>query len=833
MESAKSLLLNEEFTPDDYRLNYKSYVNFLLTCNVCGEAVFLKQGIERASHFSHYKDTGKNKCGLRTQSHDNDSTQNPDSEAKKQSLEKFQKKVQKIIYEGIIKYQKISCSQLDDARHRKILLDRIDQGKSLVNQFYIDINLWLSRFYDKREHIQKFALYSYHNNSSEIQRLVVSNIVHYLCLPASENILRNILYYVFFLLNKEVNLNNDFEVVRSKVIELIHYANWEKEYKRAKESSTFKEFPGYTHPNLPAKPPKSATITERQVPKPIKLDGAKVAQGTVIFRRVVGTTPLLACLEPSGKEWKLIGLPVKVPEYHLARYVVGNLSPNQAIAYLHREIDRLKNQNKVNNLKLIARLENLLIQVVQGEKLNPENLRESTVVIRKYLDKAEFKYNSLYTDNYYRSHTLADVSFIQELEAKKLTYRFIWGSERAIWQSEVSTVIKWLKRVPARLEKQFPINFPSFEEVRDYLLSIFKFENVELIIKQERGIYIEIYYEGMLQSKQLLDITSQISKDTRAGKVSTKVSTSIQYVGDSEFYSLLRCTSADRQLVREAKSQLEKIVQQFLAANPARFTGENKVSMPTSVADICGFGSTAKSINQVIGTFKKFSRPFTSESEVGKGQLINLQTLQTYDQHNVTQLLELMTKNWKHWEKSKDEKIELGGQLFHKPDPGKLMLVVHNLLDEQPHLDTLVWRDLIDVFYQLSRLSIGFRCENGVVLTPYNLYSSGVERWSHRIKVQLIDLLLKAPSAKQLQADKILKDAEDSKDKLAIESAINLVRKTKQGGIEGWLQMSIATLYAALEKVDSKWESKVSADVLKHLSALHEALSISEEIEAS
>ncbi|MEG5171148.1 hypothetical protein [Microcoleus sp. B3-D7] len=329
-------------------------------------------------------------------------------------------------------------------------------------------------------------------------------------------------------MNKEIALNKDFEEVCSKIIEIISFADWEKEYKRPKE------------------------LVERQRPKPIKLDGAKVAQGTVIFRSVVGTTPLLACLEPSGKEWKLIGLPVKVPEYDLARYVVGNLSQNQAIAYLHREIDRLKNQNKVNSLKLIASLENLLIQVVQGKKLNPERLRESTVVIRKYLDKAEFKYNSLYTDNYYRSHTLADVSFIQELEANKLTYSFMrmWGSERARGQSEVSTVMKWLKRVPARLEKQFPINFPSFEEVRDYLLSIFKFENVELIIKQEREIYIEIYYEGMLQSRQLLDITSQISKDTRAGKVSTKVSTSIQYVGDSEFYSLLRCTSADWQLVR-------------------------------------------------------------------------------------------------------------------------------------------------------------------------------------------------------------------------------------------------------------------------------------------
>ncbi|MEG4987322.1 hypothetical protein QUB08_16350 [Microcoleus sp. BR0-C5] len=243
MESATSILLNKKFTPDDDRLNYQAYVNLLLTCNVCGEAVFLKKprdfnksGIKRAAHFSHFKDTGKNDCWLRTKSHD--STQNTDSEAKKQSLEKFQKKIQDIIDEGIIKYQKISCSQFDDARHREILLDRIEQGKSLVNQYKIDINLWLSRFYKEREHIQKFALSSYQNKSSEIQCQVFSNIVHYLCLPASENILGNILYYVFLLLNKEVNLNNDFEGVRSRVIELIRYAEWEKEYQVAQESLT-------------------------------------------------------------------------------------------------------------------------------------------------------------------------------------------------------------------------------------------------------------------------------------------------------------------------------------------------------------------------------------------------------------------------------------------------------------------------------------------------------------------------------------------------------------------------------------------------------------------
>jgi hypothetical protein len=197
MKKARSMLLNEEFTSDDDRLTYQSYEKLALICNVCGELVFFKQGIERVSHFSHYKDTGKNKCRWRTKSHD--STQNTDSEAKKQSLEKFQKKLQDIIDEGIIKYQKISFSQLDDGRHqRRILVARRDKGKSLVNQYKIDINSWLSRFYEEREHIKEFAKSLYHNKLSEIQRLVFSNIVHYLCLPASEDILINILYYVFF-----------------------------------------------------------------------------------------------------------------------------------------------------------------------------------------------------------------------------------------------------------------------------------------------------------------------------------------------------------------------------------------------------------------------------------------------------------------------------------------------------------------------------------------------------------------------------------------------------------------------------------------------------------
>ena len=236
MEFAMSIFLDEKFTPDDDRLNDQSYEELGLICDVCRELVFFKPCIKRVrvSHFSHFKDTGKD-CDLKTKNNITTSKQDTDSESREQSLEKFQIKFHRILERGIITYQNISEIQLKNCKF---------QGKTLVEQYRIDINSWLSLFKHERESISKLALYLYNNNNelSEIQCRVLANIVDYLCVPASEYILEDTLYYVFFLLNKEVALNKDFEEVRSKVIEIIRYVNWEKEYQVAQESLTFDEF---------------------------------------------------------------------------------------------------------------------------------------------------------------------------------------------------------------------------------------------------------------------------------------------------------------------------------------------------------------------------------------------------------------------------------------------------------------------------------------------------------------------------------------------------------------------------------------------------------------
>ena len=237
MELAISMFLDEKLIPDDDRLNDQSYEELGLICDVCRELVFFKPCIKRVrvSHFSHFKDTGKD-CDLKTKNHTNTSKQDTDSESREQSLEKFQIKFHMILDRGIITYQNISEIQLKNCKV---------QGKILFNKYIIDIESWLSEFNKEREPIRELALSLYKNNNelSEIQCRVLANIVDYLCVPASKYILEDTLYYVFSLLNKNVSVNNDFQEVRSKVIELIRYIDWEKEYKQAKESLTFDEFP--------------------------------------------------------------------------------------------------------------------------------------------------------------------------------------------------------------------------------------------------------------------------------------------------------------------------------------------------------------------------------------------------------------------------------------------------------------------------------------------------------------------------------------------------------------------------------------------------------------
>jgi len=133
---------HETCEADDERLNYESYKELSLICRECREAIFLKKGEVRSPHFSHFRDIGKN-CHWRKGS--DSSTQDTDSENRKQSLGKFQTQFKGIIERGIIQYQQISYSQIRN---------QIANGKILVAQYKIEVEGWLRWFNENRNNVE-------------------------------------------------------------------------------------------------------------------------------------------------------------------------------------------------------------------------------------------------------------------------------------------------------------------------------------------------------------------------------------------------------------------------------------------------------------------------------------------------------------------------------------------------------------------------------------------------------------------------------------------------------------------------------------------------------
>jgi len=844
---AISIFLDKEFTPDDNTLNNESYKELGLTCGKCRELIFFKPGRKRVSHFSHFKDTGKG-CRWRTESHSN--TQDSDSSKREQSLQEFQTKFKGIIERAIIQYQKISYSQL---------LSQIVKGKILVAEYNINIEAWLRWFNENRNKVENVALALYQKNEllSDMNSKVILNLLDYLCVPASEYILRELLYYVVFLLNKERGVNNNLEKVCSKVIEIISFAEWKKEYKRAKElvdTSKFEQdahqeivdfreyeiapitFKRIDHPNVEEKTPKSQIQVERQTPKPIALDAAKTITGSkLVTKGVIVTTPMIITLEDEADKWKISGLPVKTPPYDLAIYLSDKLGIKDLIIHIDTTLSSLSLESEEN--KLLSLLKNDLLT---GYKISKEQIASSTKIIQGCLDRAIPQHKALYLDNYYCPHVLGYVEFLEDKEKEFLTYALtVWGSERDTRRSEVPTVMNWLKRIPINLRNEFKSSYPSIEQIEKYLQSKFKgFRNCSLTVSSQfqgnTGMFIEVYYEGRLQTRQMLSITTPGHDNRIKGKTAVNISHRFNAMPPSTYLEVLKLSVAQKHLYQDAIGQLNDIAKKWVANNRIRFVGKEKVGSIVSVNSIVGFDNTAKSINQVIQTFKKWAAPFTVHSQVEKGKLINLLTLQTYNEFDVNELLQSIINGWKYWEKSKDEHIELGGNLVHKSDPGRLMMNVHHLVSDTPDISEIVWKDVINTFYQITGLAVGFRCVNGVVLTPYDMYLSGVERWNHRIKIQLIDLLYLDQCKKQQPAIKLLNEARESNDKkLKIEAPSKLASATF-GSVESWLQYSVDKLKNKLEIVDPKWKTtKANSDVIKHLEALEEAWEISKEVEAS
>ena len=594
-------------------------------------------------------------------------------------------------------------------------------------------------------------------------------------------------------------------------------------------------FSGFNHPNLSPKTVRQQIKPEIQQPKPIALDAAKTITGSkLITKGVIVTTPMVITLEDESDKWKISGLPVKTPPYDLAVYLSDKLGIKDLIIHIDTTLSSLSLESEEH--KILSLLKSDLLT---GYKISKEQIFSSTKVVQGCLDRAIPTHKALYLDNYYCPHVLGYVEFLEDKEKEFLTYALtIWGSERDTRRSEVPTIMDWLKRIPINLRKEFKSSYPSVNQIEKYLQSKFKFRNCSLTVFNQfqgnTGIFIEVYYGGKLQTRQMLSITTPITDSRNKGKIAVNISHTFKPMPPSIYLEVLKLSTTQKHLYQDAIGQLNRVADKWVSTNRIRFVGKEKVETVTSVSNILGFDSTANSINQVLGTFKKWVTPFTVHSEVEKGKLINLLTLEVYDEFDVTELSQSIVNGWKYWERMKDEHIELGGNLVHKSDPGRLMMNIHHLVSDTPDISEIVWKDVVNTFYQITGLAIGFRCTNGVILTPYDMYLNGVDRWQHRIKMQLIDLLYLDQCKKQESSLTKLQEAKESKDKKLKESAQVELSKVTFGAVESWLQYDKEDLKAKLTKIDPHWQkTKANPDILKHLDAMEDALKISEKVELS
>ena len=588
-------------------------------------------------------------------------------------------------------------------------------------------------------------------------------------------------------MHKFVKIGNDYKIVSAYVNSPINFL-------------------GFKHPNIQAKPAKKAEITQRQNIKPTKLHNEKSVTGQIEFTDVISTVPMLLRLTPAETGYKLVGLPVKLPDdycYDLARYITSNLGAS-AIGYLNNEIQRIKSLStaivgRLDRQDLLDALLALKDGVNKGQKLDPRGVLESKNKIRAYLNQQQFYASS--TDQYYAFYNLASVKIIQETETTKYSYRLTnFADPMALIRANLSSVQTWQQRLNYNLKNYFGIKKPDFDEVKTYLRDNFKFKNCQLKTYWDTGICFEIWHQDKMVSKQHITIIDPAHSKKEYNLQSVNIARNVQFSDTRVFEKVLKCNNVlDSDLVQFAKNQLSKVVDKFITSNERKLVGANKVAQTSKVRDVVGFGKTSHGFSNIKSTFLKFIRPFC-DGAVNKGKLINLRTGKILDQHSANDYFEIMVNAWKEWDRDKDQVMHIKDIVIKKPNPGKMMLEVHNIVSDNPALDEIVWPEVLETWWQLTKLPIGFKTSEGVILTAWSLFENRADIWQYRLNVQLIDILRQQKSS-----------------------------RGEVDTIESFLQMSETKLKTILNTVYPSWGKEVSQDVLKHLDALEEALALARE----
>jgi len=591
-------------------------------------------------------------------------------------------------------------------------------------------------------------------------------------------------------------------------------------------------FLGFQHPNIKVKESFrnedgsfaiSSTI-QRQPTKKARLtnlsDARLVAQNSLEWVGFLANVPCIVNLVNSHDHWQLEALPIQeIPSYPLL-YCLANKAiegywteedlHTQIISPLDKEMERLgeiagKTQD-VEKLEKIGRretnLQRLRKAVLNREKLDPKVLIECTKIVSEAMKSAS--YRPTVVDKYYSRYILAQVYFISTNESE-ITYLLDDHMSHKRVASQVISAVRWLSLVPNNLQKQFPKQKPTIEQLRKFLVSKFneKFREVELKVRESGGkILLDIVYLDKIQVTQVLTIKMPVSDAKNRGKVSTKVNATPNFSDRSVFEKFLR--TKDGRFIAECQNKLIQLVDIFISRSFNTLVGEGKVGKQRKVSEIIGFEKSKSGWSEIKKGFVKHLVPYSSDSRVEAGKLTYLATNQVLSSQDLEHLIILIAENWSNWSRKDQQRIKIGVSSSKSQDPEILVHVLtKKILSGNFEEDREAWQDTLNWVAEVCKSSpkyraIGFRCDNGVILTPDCVYNTDLEKWEHRIKINLSNLFL----------------------------------DSNAGNIEAWLSKSVDKLYDSLEKIKPNWE-ETNKSVKEHLANLHDSHGICMQVERS
>lgn len=567
--------------------------------------------------------------------------------------------------------------------------------------------------------------------------------------------------------------------------------------------------------NTQAKSPKKARLSD--------LSNAKlVAQNSLTWMGFLSNVPCIVNLVNSHDHWQLEALPIQeIPNYPLLYCLAGKAIEgywteedldSQIIVPLDKEMQRLEDlANKTQDplkLEKIGRretnLQNLRTNVLARKKLDPKVLAECTEIVKEAIKAAS--YRPSITNKYFSRYILAQVYFLSTNE-ESITYLLDDHMSHKRQATQVISAVQWLSRVPNNLQRQFPKQRPTTEQLRKYLCDKFndKFREVELKVRESQGkLLLDIIFQGKVQVTQVLTVKMPVSDGKNRGKVSTKVNKTLNFSERSIFEKFLR--TKDGRFVAECQNQLRALVNVFSSRNFNTLVGEGKVGHQKKVSEIIGFEGSTKGWSEIRKGFVKYLLPYSSDSEAKAGKLVYLVSNQVLSSQDLEHLIVQIAENWSNWCRKDQQRIKIGNSSGKSTDPQSLVWVLtQKILSGNINEDKEAWQDTINWIAEVCKSSnsykaVGFRCNNGVILTPDCIYNDQIEKWEHRIKLQLANLLL----------------------------------DSSKGNIEAWLSKSVDYLYESLEKVKSNWDSEKSYQPVKeHLANLHDCHGRCLEVERS